>query len=544
MDAHLHWHDSRRVSPGFAVTALQNRLHVTIASVTTLLIVGAILFVFNPVGYAGGLWDDGRYLERAADWMRAGGPVLGHDHWGLRWPVLIDPYISLRLFGPDREGLMLMPLLGWLATGGLLFVMMLRRWGHAAAFAATFAFIASPELMAGATRIGADLRELLFWTASLWTFVSACDAGGDEGRARRRLILSGFLAALAFAVRETSASLLLLYGLVFLHGGLLPRRRFLWLAAGFLPPFLIEQALWFAASGDPLYRFRTDMAHVTVPSYMMDGMVAKEGEGLARWDVAARWLHPGPVNLWWPVNPFLNLLFRIDYGLLFWVMPALLLTARLLGLGRPRDWSLALLLLAAGAIQMAVNIFVLAVDPQPRMFLPAVYLACVLCGLAVRWLAEGGHLALAMPGAALLLGGGLWGLDAVDNFAGVERAGTILMQGVPGPVHADGYSRSHLALMPAPERARLLSGLPPLGGLALTVQRPMWPDDTINRHLFRLPPGQCWQAVSAIRTGRMRLLFLFANARNPDVAPDRLMPPFRVALYRRLAGTTCTAGTM
>lgn len=513
----------------------QNHRSLTVASATALLFIAGIMLIFNPVGYAGGLWDDGRYLERALRWVEEG-PYLGSDHWALRWPVLVDPILSLGFWGLDREALMLFPLIGWLLTGALLFAMMLRRWGHAAAVTATLAFIVTPELLTGATRIGADVRELLFWSASFWCFALAVEKPGR----RWPLLAAGVFAALAFAVRETGASILLLYGLAFLHGRLLPRSHYLWIAAGFLPPFLVEHALLFAASGDPLYRFHIDMNHVTVPTYMMDGMVAKGGNPLSRFDIAASWLHPGPVAVWWPVNPFLNLFFRSEYGLLFWVVGAALVAAKAMRLGRPEEWRIAWMLLAAATIQMAFNIFVLVTDPQPRMFLPAIYCACILLGLVARWLAEGGRLALAMPLFPLLLGGGLWGIDKIDNFAGVEQAGAMLLSRAEGPVHIDGYSRSHLTLILPPESQRLRPGPPPVGGLALTVQRPMWPLDTINGHLFALPSGQCWQQVHALRVGRIRTLFAFDIARNYDVDANRLVPPYKVALYRRMAGASCS----
>jgi hypothetical protein len=498
------------------------------------------MLAFNPAGYAGGRWDDGRYLEIAQAWL-AHGPQLGHTHWSLRWPVFVDAMASLKLWGPDRLGLMLFPFLGWLATAAILYAMTLRRWGYVAAAIASFAFITTPEILLGATRISADVRELLFWTASMWCFVSACE--NNTRGVTLRLVAAGFLASLAFATRETAASLLIVFGLAFLSGKFLPRQQFLWIAAGFLPLFLAEHVLLYLWSGHPLWRFRVDMNHVNVASTMMEGMVAKSQDPVADFAIAQRWLNPGPINLWWPVNPFLNLFVRVEYGLLFSVTAVMAIVARATRM-KNVPWRLIGVMLIVAAIQMVLNIFVLVTDPQPRMFLPTIYLTCLALGLLCEAAFDNGLGAVTLPLFPLLLAGGLWGMDETDNFAGVEHAAEQVLHVTPEPVFAERYSRSHLALVRRPEADRLRVGTAPLGGLQIVVQRPIWPNDTINEDLSLLPTGQCWIQVRALHAGRPHVLFTLVNiAAFEDRKIAKLVPPFKVGLYRHEAGNACRGWT-
>lgn len=505
-------------------------------AIVFLLLVFAIMILFNPVTYAGGQSDDGRYIETAWAWI-AGGPQLGQTHWALRWPVYIDAIAALKLWGPNRALMMAIPLLGWLLTLLILSLGVHRKWGTIAAFGTALAFITTPQMLISGVRIGADLRELLFWAASLTLFLSAC--GASEGQRALRLAACGVMTALAFATRETSASLLLIYGLVFLDNRMLPRRQFLWIAIGFLVPFIAEYSILFAASGDPLWRLHVDMNHVNIPTGMLDGLVANSDNPLGRFEIASRWLYPGPINIWWPINPFLNIFVRGENGFVCILTAALLLHARLRGLGTRSEWQAIKWLVLAAVIQMGFNVFIVVTDPQPRMFLPALAIACTLFGLVISWHVRDNRLVLLLPIIPLMIIGGLRGMDEVDNFTGIESASAVLMHKVEGPIYTDNFSRSHLALLPKPQAGRLIVARPPQGHLAITVERPRWPEDTINSNLYTLPTGHCWTIVESMRIGRIRNMWKVDNLFKADLDAELSRPSLRLAIYRHESGEDC-----
>jgi hypothetical protein len=76
-------------------------------------------------------------------------------------------------------------------------------------------------------------------------------------------LLSGISAGLAFVTRETSAIIVLFYGILFLLGWRMPRAYFFLIAGGFLAVTAIDTAYLASMTGGPLYRFHASMDAVT-----------------------------------------------------------------------------------------------------------------------------------------------------------------------------------------------------------------------------------------------------------------------------------------
>ena len=463
-----------------------------------ILAVAAFLLCLDPPGYFGGHWDDGRYLDAALRWVAAG-PLTGAEHWALRWPVVLPAAAIIEVFGRSRAALMLPGVAAFLALLAVVFWGTRARFGIAAATVATLALVTTPEVLSSATRLTADIPEVLFWTASLAAF--ACASRAEEAARVRWLIAAGAAAGLAWAVRETSLSLLLVLALAVATerravGRGVPWRSVAWLGAGFLAVYLPEHLALYAATGDPLYRLHVDLRHIDVPSDNLHGSVAPGQSAPLNPGVMRRWEGIGPVRLNYLVDPWLNLFINNRYGLDFLIAAA----------GAGFAWrgldSRARRAVGACAVVAALHVitivYIVATDPKARMMMPAIVAACVACGLVLPplWARARGWLtaAAALKLAVLLV---TIDLTAVFNVQYPALADAVLAA-APGPVYAGRWTLSQLALADETMRARLRPGPPPPGGLWLTTARLGDP------HGDAAPdPALRWQRIAQARGGRL-----------------------------------------
>src|SRR5262249_19857247 len=77
--------------------------------------------------------------------------------------------------------------------------------------------------------------------------------------APRLLLFAGALAGVAWITRETAVAFLVFYGILFLFGFGMPRRRYLWMALSFAAIVGADTAYLWSTTGDWLYRY-----HVTL----------------------------------------------------------------------------------------------------------------------------------------------------------------------------------------------------------------------------------------------------------------------------------------
>ncbi len=474
----------------------------------------ALLLTVNPLGYFGGHWDDGRYLEAAQAWAAAG-PVLGTDHWALRWPVIVPTAAAIRWFGLSRDALMLPGFAALAAVLAVNFWAARRQFGSTVATIACLALLTTPEPMRAATRLTADLPELLFWSSALWAFWF-----GRDG-ARSWLLTAGAAAAGAWATRETGLGLLLLFALAFVAGVGPKRTAYRWLAAGFAAIWLPEQLALWAATGDPLYRIHVDMRHIEIASNDLAGGSAPGAVAPLNASLMRRWSGAGPLRLHWAVDPWLNLFANPAYGLDF------LLAALGLAWVRRFDWRLAGGLAVIAAANIACTVYVIATDPKPRMFMPATGAACLLLAMVGAALWACGHRRTLIAAAVVKLLALLVMLDVATSYRELPTLTRAALASATGPICADTWTASTLALADADLRARLTTGCPGPGSRYLTAGKlgDYTGSDTP-------PAGHRWQTIW--RGHSARLPVVVGVIQSLGLAPDYRYPALYVTLYRRL----------
>ena len=472
----------------------------------------ALLLSVNPLGYFGGRWDDGRYFEAA--WAWAAGPVLGLDHWALRWPVVLPAAGAIRALGVTRDALAVPGLLTLAALLAINFWAARRVWGGGVATLFCLALLTTPELLHAAPRLTADLPELLFWSAALWAFWFGRD--GSRGW----LLAAGIASGLAWATRETSLGLLLLLALAFVAGRGAPRTGYVWIALGFATVTLPEMLALWSASGDPLYRLHVDLHHIDIPSTNLAGLTAPGATAPLNIALMARWSGDGPLRLHWAIDPWLNLLANPVYGLNF-----LLAAIGAVWLRRQLRWPV-LLVAAIVALNVVTVTYLIATDPKPRMFMPATVAAALLLALVAGLLWQHGHRRVVLAAGVVKLIAALVLLDVATSYAGLPALARAALAVAPGPVHVDRWSASHLVVADPAVRRRLslVSARP--GDLYLTIGK--LADYTGSD---APQPGARWQQLWR---GHGQLPLTVRVVQALGMARDYRYPALYVTLYRRL----------
>lgn len=324
-----------------------------------------LLFVFwNPVGYVGGGADDDRYLAGATCWLD-NGPCLPVNHWEGRWPIVGALSIPLKVFGISRFALALPFVL--VSFGCLVLLKYLgdRLFGPPVGLAGALIFGLLPVFAIQAMSATAEPIELLF--------ILACFAAILD----KRSLLAGIVLGLAFQTRETSAAALLPALLLQWRNS----RQLALFALGFGFPLLVEFAIFYLTTGDPLYRRTLSASHTLIPSSELTGA----GQGLPFFNATLmqNWKYEPGLHVHWLVDGFVNLLINPKTGLLFVITPAFLLLYRD-RLSR-RELTIAAFILAASLFYSAALIYGLSIDPKPRMmYVPLAGLAVVVGLVAVR----------------------------------------------------------------------------------------------------------------------------------------------------------------
>ena len=261
-----------------------------------ILAVLALALALGWVGYLGS--DDGAYAGGASRWI-SDFPYLGQNHWELRHPTVLPVALSFLLFGVSEATLVLPTVLYAAATALATYGFVTRCAGRGAGLLAAILLLATPLFAVTASYANPDIPELLFVILSLWAFSAAIDRPNPHGL----LFAAGLAAGLAWLTRETSAGLVLSYGLLFLAGHGVKRAGYFTIGAGFLVVWGTELALLWAATGDPLYRLKIDLAHDEVLRAATGGQLDFAGNLT---------VHP-------LLNPFLVLLANQEFGLLYWL---------------------------------------------------------------------------------------------------------------------------------------------------------------------------------------------------------------------------------
>lgn len=319
------------------------------------------------VGFQAG--DDKSYLAGALGWVDTF-PYVGDNHWSLRHTITVPTALFIRLLGFHEYAVSL--------TNSIYFILLVavnawyvRRYlGHGTAVLATLTMITLPGFIVLATFLDIGIPELLFLSLSFWLYRTAI----ARPQALAPWLSSGVCLGLAFITRETAASMIIFFGLLFVFKPQAPRSRYMLAFAAFMAVYATDWGYLTAMTHNPLYRFSLDLNHDRVDRFAMLARVASRG-GLIDGE--------GNISVNVFLDPFLNLFISQKYTLLFWLLiPALFYCRRIRGAAPA---VLTLQLLAGYAL---VSFVFLGANPKlylvPRYFLSTAWAALII---VAYWLA-------------------------------------------------------------------------------------------------------------------------------------------------------------
>jgi len=408
---------------------------------------GAMVYLLlHPIGFTGGGADDSRYLVAARCWAAHGGMCLPDNHWATRWPALAPIAAGISLLGEGRTSIGLGTLAGWIGSIALVGLIG-RLWFDRAVGLLAAALLASmPLVSAWATQPSVDLIELAFQLGAL--------ALATVAYQRQSAVLAaaaGVAAALAVQSRETSLIFCAVAALAWLFLDRERRRVLVWALAGFGGAMAVEMAGYAIATGDPLARYRLSLRHVTIASPELNPEVDTSKSPLLNPAYVAGWKRAMGIEVWWPIDPWLNLMASPVIGL--WLLAAIGLGVAAKGDGRKTAGRIAL---AAGVVALLLT-YGLAVDPKPRIFMLAAAAAVLVIAWATTGFVRRGKGLVPIVVVGLLFAIGAVVIVKLPDTRSLEAAAREWIAAHPDAIESDPRTIGALTLLP---EAR---ALPPVG---------------------------------------------------------------------------------
>lgn len=398
----------------------------------------ALTFV-NPVGYMGGGGDDWHYLQSARCAVREGLCLPG-THWEARFPLVLPMSLAMRLLGESAASVQLVPLLYALAGLILFSLNVRRRFGTAAAAIAGIVLAATPAISMHALQPMVDGVEFAWCMAALLAGQLAL-----ERRSRSIAALAGACLAFAIFSRTTSVVMVPVFGLIWLQLPRDARRLALPFCAGMAAVFAAEAAAYWIAAGDPFYSWRLMLRHARIPSTELASWVDTTKSPLLNPDFIAGWRPSMGIHVHWSIDAVLNLLADPKCGLTLSGALGLALVYR-------DAWRADRLLISLGgyaALHFVVLIYVLAVDPKPRMFWIEFASAAVVIAVITTRAWQTGRRLLPLALLALILARSLLLSYDRPNPGNMAAAADVWISRLgPGNIATDEWTRRTLALVP------------------------------------------------------------------------------------------------
>ncbi|MBB3912471.1 ArnT family glycosyltransferase [Sphingomonas desiccabilis] len=418
----------------------QYRLPPLVLAWGPVLLLWTLLLLLNPVGYIGGGSDDGRYLEAAQCVVDHAGWCVPETHWAARWPVVLPLAGAIALLGETRlaVGLASAP---WAIAAILLLTTLVYRWkGRLAALLAGGVLVLTPVFTLRSLSPSADLPELTFLL------------GGWLAAQQRRPLLSGLLFGLAIATRETAAVALVTLPMAWLLWRPRPARLPVGMV-GLALPLLVEGLVHAATAGDALLRVRLALGHTGIPSSELATGVDHRVP-LFNMELVRHWRPATDIHVHWLLDPLLNLLASPLCGIVL-VAALGLVTIR----GRESYALVKLLALGSAAIALLL-IFVLAIDPKPRMFLVVIAAAAAIVGIdcAERLCAH--QRLLPMVLLVLIAVKGVAVVADQPNILMAEQVAARWITTSRPALTTDANTKSHFALVPEARVLAVGDGVP------------------------------------------------------------------------------------
>lgn len=406
------------------------------------LIAALYVFIFYVawIGYLG--TDDGVYILDARN--RVLDPFLiGKWHGDVRLTMTWPMALGFATLGESELAAALPTLVYTVLTGLTAYHYLVRHVGRATALVAVALLASSPLLAINATSLRIDAVETFYVTASL----VACLAALEQRGSIPMLFLSGVLAGLAFVTRPTTVALLFFYGMLFLLGYRIDRRRYLAITAGFLSVWLLESFYYLAGTGNFLYRLGLDFHHdqVVRGGGLIDSMV---------------------------IAPLKMVFGSHNLGFAYWCLPVAAWQL-IQGNGAPkkvRDLAMFLTMFAVVWI-LTFAAFANKLVLDPRYLAPATVAALVVTALWIGFLIQRGRRRWAVTLTLAFLASHALAIHMENKeFAYAERWLVRLAQKMPEPIYTDPQTaerarflleleglRGHVIPEPAPPGALFLS---------------------------------------------------------------------------------------
>lgn len=415
--------------------------------------IAALTVSFAWIGFIGS--DDASYASAASAWLYEF-PFVGSSHWALRHPLVIPTALSFLLFGKSEFSLILPTLTYLFGLLMLTYVFLSIIENRRLAVFTTVVVCTTPLIALTSTTASADIVELFYVMLSFWLFYKAIHTENPHGW----LLASGFAAGFAWLTRETTAGLLIFYGLLFFVGFGVKRRLYWLMAIGFWLVGGAEVFYLTIFTGDPLYRLKVD--------YLIGAMSRPEWVETGLDQAGNLVVHP-------LLDPFLLILANQEFGLLYYVaIPASfrLCFSRTV----PGDLQrLARLLALLGVVWFAfVSVNAGTLYLLPRYIAVTTYVAAVLAATWIYQLIRTGRRRGAIVISAALIAANFLGIY-VDNkdFFFPERTLIALASKSNEPIYTDPNTlmRASFLLKTKGLRDRVIAAPPPTGSLYLYVPR-------------------------------------------------------------------------
>jgi 4-amino-4-deoxy-L-arabinose transferase-like glycosyltransferase len=398
----------------------------------------------NPVGFIGGGNDDWQYLNAARCW-REFGPCLPHNHWQSRWPVIAPLAIFTSVFGESRATVGIAPLLASLSCLLLVSIIGNRTFGKPIGWIAALLLLMTPTFATEALDPSAGATELALILVGVYASLRWI-----EGGQARWSFAAGLFLSLALQVRETALAAVGLFTAYVLYRRRPTPTSFAAAATGFFAPFAIEFAAFRILTGDPLWRLRLAVHHVRLQSSELLGPIDTQHPPFFNKSYIAHWKHVPGVHINWAIDAPLNLLLNAFAGISLALVPLLLLAV---GSKIPKSAKAhSLALWAAAAAYCCILIYAFAIDPTPRMFMPALVASNLALALICFSLWQCGSRALPAAVWAIVAGVGLTYVFAYIRTAPAEQSARSWMGLFPGQIETDGTTRKALALVKGAEQ--------------------------------------------------------------------------------------------
>lgn len=362
---------------------------------TLIAILTAAILAFAWVGFIAA--DDWAYSETAMRWLTEG-LYVGDTHWALRHPHVLAIAASYAIFGFGEFQLILPITIFFLLILLAVYLFLNRHTGRHAALAACVLLVLTPLMNSNATMASADITEAFFILSSIFLFWQA----KESATPLRILFCAGIALGLGWVTRETSAGLIISYGLMFLAGYRYLRRDYLIMASGAAAVVASEMAYMTAMTGNPLYRYKIDLfmhdSAIQSRAAAAPGSLVMPGVGEAVSSI------PGNVSAHWLVDPFLSILINQEFCLTFWIaipIAGWLCFAQKADRGH-RD--LARFLSVIAVVWFLVISFGMGLRELPRYFMLPAIIAVILTGIwgANYWDAVSRKVLIAVVGGGII----------------------------------------------------------------------------------------------------------------------------------------------